>query len=95
MAADYFETSLAEIQSIAVGMVAFLLALAGDGNAVNPIENPPAVDGENIVRSAFFASDGSQGALESVSSIFQMNGGQSQKFSSYVLVFLVALAQAQ
>ena len=94
MAADYFETSLAEIQSIAVGMVAFLLALAGDGNAVNPIENPPAIDGENIVRSAFFASDGSQGALESVSSIFQMNGAQSQKFSSYVLVFLVALAQA-
>ena len=95
MAADYFETSLAEIQSIAVGMIAFLLALAGDGDAVNPIENPPAIDGENIVRSAFFASDGSQGALESVSSIFEMNGAQSQKFSSYVLVFLVALAQAQ
>ena len=95
MAADYFETSLAEIQSIAVGMVAFLLALAGDDTSVNPIENPPTIDGENIVKSAFFASDGSQGALESVASIFQMNGAQSQKFSSYVLVFLVALAQAQ
>ena len=95
MAADYFETSTAEIQSIAVGMVAFLLALAGDGTEVNPIENPPEVNGEHAVKSAFFASDGSQGALESVASTFQMNGAQSQKFSSYVLVFLVALAQAQ
>ena len=51
MAADYFETSLAEIQSIAVGMVAFLLALAGDGNAVNPIENPPKLKPSTIPKS--------------------------------------------
>ena len=95
MAANYFETSPEEIQSIAVGMVAFLLALAGDGTTFEPIETPPAVDGEHVVRSAFFALDGSQGALESIASTFQMNGAQSQKFSSSVLVFLVALAQAQ
>lgn len=94
MAADYLNITEEETQSIAVGMVAFLLALAGDTSEMGPMENPPVVDQGVMVKTQYFALDGSQGALESVAQTFGITGSEAQKFSSSVLVFLVALAQA-
>jgi hypothetical protein len=47
-----------------------------------------------MVKSAYFASNGAQGALESVAEPFGLTGAQAQKFATSVIVFLVALAQA-
>ena len=94
MAADYLNITEEETQSIAVGMVAFLLALAGDTSEMGPMENPPVVDQGVMVKTQYFALDGSQGALESIAQTFGITGSEAQKFSSSVLVFLVALAQA-
>ena len=94
MAADYLDVSEEDLQSIAVGMVAFLLALVGDNSEIEPMDTPPTVDDGVMVKTQYFALDGSQEALESVASVFQLTGAETQKFASSVLVFLVALAQA-
>jgi hypothetical protein len=93
-AADHFETTPEELQLTSVGVLAFLLALGGDELAIEPMEVPPATDGTNMVKSAYFASNGAQGALESVAEPFGLTGAQAQKFATSVIVFLVALAQA-
>jgi len=94
MAADYLDVSEEDLQSIAVGMVAFLLALVGDNSEIEPMDTPPTVDDGVMVKTQYFALDGSQEALESVASVFQLTGAETQKFASSVLIFLVALAQA-
>ncbi len=94
MAADYLEVSEEDLQSIAVGMVAFLLALVGDSSEIEPMETPPVVDEGVMIRTPYFALDGSQEAMESVAQVFELTGAEAQKFASSVLVFLIALAQA-
>ena len=94
MAADYLEVSEEDLQSIAVGMVAFLLALVGDSSEIGPMETPPVVDEGVMIKTPYFALDGSQEAMESVAQVFQLTGAEAQKFASSVLVFLIALAQA-
>ena len=94
MAASYLEITEEEVQSIAVGMVAFLLALAGDSSGIEPMESPPVVNEGVMVQTKYFALDGSQEAMESVAQAFGITGAEAQKFASSVLVFLVALAQA-
>ena len=92
-AAEYFDSTPEDIQSVAVGVIAFLIALSGGGSTFEPISSPPLVDGTQVVRSAFFAADGSQEALETVSSIFGLTGAEAVKFSTSVLSFLAAIAQ--
>ena len=94
LAADYLDITEEEAQSIAVGMLAFLLAIAGENAEIEPMETPPVVDEGALVQTQYFALDGSQQALESVAQAFSLTGAEAQKFSSSVLVFLVALAQA-
>jgi len=94
VAADYLDITEEETQSIAVGMLAFLLAIAGENAEIEPMETPPVVDEGALVQTQYFALDGSQQALESVAATFNLTGAEAQKFSSSVLVFLVALAQA-
>jgi len=90
-AADYLEMSPAEFQRAAVWVVAFLVSLSGDGPT--PLE-APEVDGLERVTTAYFAADGDQKALEAVGEAFELNGGEAQKVSVTVLVFLTALARA-
>ena len=94
LAADYLDITEEEAQSIAVGMLAFLLAIAGENAEIEPMETPPVVDEGALVQTQYFALDGSQQALESVAEAFNLTGAEAQKFSSSVLIFLVALAQA-
>ena len=94
LAADYLDITEEEAQSIAVGMLAFLLAIAGENAEIAPMEIPPVVDEGALVQTQYFALDGSQQALESVAEAFNLTGAEAQKFSSSVLIFLVALAQA-
>ena len=93
-AADYFETSLEELQLTSVGVLAFLLALGGDDLVLEPMETPPDVTGTNMIKSAYYAENGAQGALEAVAEPFGLNGAQAQKFATSIIVFLAALAQA-
>ena len=92
-AADYFETSLEELQLTSVGVLAFLLALGGDDLVLEPMETPPDVTGVNVVKSAYYAENGAQGALEMVAEPFGLTGAQAQKFATSIIVFLAALAQ--
>ena len=94
LAAGYLDITEEEAQSIAVGMLAFLLAIAGENAEIVPMEIPPVVDEGALVQTQYFALDGSQQALESVAEAFNLTGAEAQKFSSSVLIFLVALAQA-
>ena len=65
--------------------------LSGDQPA--PLD-APEVDGAERVTTAYFAADGDQDALETVAEAFGLNGGEAQKVSVTVLVFLTALARA-
>jgi len=90
-AATYLEMSSAEFQRAAVWVLAFLVNLSGDQPA--PLDAPD-VDGPERVTTAYFAADGDQEALEVVAEAFELNGGEAQKVSVTVLVFLTALARA-
>ena len=92
-AANYFETTLEELQLTSVGVLAFLLALGGDDLVLEPMETPPDVTGVNVVKSAYYAENGAQGALEMVAEPFGLTGAQAQKFATSIIVFLAALAQ--
>ena len=93
-AADYFDATPEELQLTSVGVLAFLLALGGDDLVLEPMETPPDVSGVNVVKSAYYAENGAQGALESVAEPFGLTGAQAQKFATSIIVFLTALAQA-
>ncbi len=90
-AATYLKMSPAEFQRAAVWVLAFLVSLSSDQPA--PID-APEVDGLERVTTAYFAADGDQEALEAVAAAFGLNGGEAQKVSVTVLVFLTALARA-
>ena len=90
-AATYLKMSPAEFQRAAVWVVAFLVSLSSD--QPDPID-PPEVDGPERVTTAYFAADRDQEALEAVAEAFGLNGGEAQKVSVTVLVFLTALARA-
>ena len=90
-AATYLKMSPAEFHRAAVWVLAFLVNLSGDQPA--PLD-APEVDGAERVTTAYFAADGDQEALEAVGEAFGLNGGEAQKVSVTVLVFLTALARA-
>ena len=90
-AATYLKMSPAEFQRAAVWVLAFLVNLSGDQPA--PLD-APEVDGAERVTTAYFAAAGDQDALETVAAAFGLNGGEAQKVSVTVLVFLTALARA-
>ena len=90
-AAAYLKMSPAEFQRAAVWVVAFLVNLSG-GEA-SPLDAPDVVGPEEVT-TAYFAADGDQTALEGVAAAFGLTGGEAQKVSVTVLVFLTALARA-
>ena len=54
----------------------------------------PLIVSYSLEGDAYFAADGDQEALEAVAEAFGLNGGEAQKVSVTVLVFLTALARA-
>ena len=82
-----------EFTQTAVGLLAFLRALLPSGLAEwTPICSDCA--GTELTTTLYTASDGTQSALESVAGS-SMNGAQAQRFSSSVLIFLLALLEGQ
>ncbi len=91
--ADSFGMGVEEFQQTAVGLLAFLRALLPSGSAEwTPICSDCA--GTELTTTLYTASDGTQSALESVAGS-SMNGAQAQRFSSSVLIFLLALLEGQ
>ena len=91
--ANSFGMGVEEFQKTAVGLLAFLRALLPPGAAEwAPICSDCA--GSEQTTTLYTASDGTQNALESVAGS-SMNGAQAQRFSSSVLIFLLALLDAQ
>ena len=91
--ASSFGMGVEEFQKTAVGLLAFLRALLPPGAA----EWAPICSdcvGSEQTTTLYTASDGTQSALESVAGS-SMNGAQAQRFSSSVLIFLLALLDAQ
>ena len=91
-AAAYLKMSPDEFQRAAVWVLAFLVNLSGGDPA--PLDAPEVVGGPEEVSTAYFAADGDQTALEQVARAFDLTGGEAQKVSVTVLVFLAALARA-
>ena len=92
-AATSFNMNIEDFQLTAVGLLAFLRALlpAGSGEW-----SPICTDcgGSEEATALYVAAEGTQSALESVAGS-SMTGAEAQRFSSSVLVFLLALLNAQ
>jgi len=94
-AADYLGQSPSQLQTLSVGVLAFLMALAGSDQPDWSTGPPPDISGNNVVQSHFFSLDGTQGALEAVAAATGLTGAQTQKFATSVVVFLILLAMAR
>jgi hypothetical protein len=92
-AATAFNMNVEDFQLTAVGLLAFLRALLPSGTGD---WSPICTDcgGSEGVTTLYVASEGTQNALESVAGS-SMTGAQAQRFSSSVLIFLIALLNAQ
>ena len=92
--AGYLSMTPAEFQLAAVWAVAFLLNLSTDSAGPGPLADPPPVEGQHRTRTAYFAGQGDQAAVEQVADAFSIDGAQAQKVAVTILVFLVQLAKA-
>ena len=91
--ATFFNMNVEDFQLTAVGLLAFLRALLPSGTGD---WSPICTDcgGSEGVTTLYVASEGTQSALESVAGS-SMTGAQAQRFSSSVLIFLIAILNAQ
>ncbi|MDC0245776.1 S8 family serine peptidase [Acidimicrobiaceae bacterium] len=91
--ANFFNMNVEDFQLTAVGLLAFLRALLPSGTGD---WSPICTDcgGSEGVTTLYVASEGTQSALESVAGS-SMTGAQAQRFSSSVLIFLIAILNAQ
>ena len=94
-AADYLGQTMPQLQTLSVGIVAFLLAMADDDIPDWSSNISPDTTGSNVLQSHYFSLEGTQGALASVAEATGMNGAQVQKFASSIVVFLILLAIAR
>ena len=92
--AGYLSMTPAEFQLAAVWAVAFLLNLSTDPAGPGPLVDPPPVDGQYRTRTAYFAGQGDEAAVEQVAGAFSIDGAEAQKVAVTILVFLVQLAKA-
>ena len=92
--ADFLEMTASELQLAAVWSVAFLLNLSADPDDPRPLAEPPSSDGPHWSKTAYFAGQGDQAAVEQVAEAFSITGAQAQKVAVTILVFLVQLAKA-
>ncbi len=92
-AATSFNMNIEDFQLTAVGLLAFLRALLPSGSAE---WSPICTDcgGSETATAFYVSSEGTQSALESVAGS-SMTGAEAQRFSSSVLIFLLALLNAQ
>jgi len=94
-AAVYLDQTPEQLQTMSVGVIAFLMALSGPDQPIWSIGSPPDVNGGHVVQSHYFDADGTQNSLENVAAATNLNGAQTQKFATSVLVFLILLSQLQ
>ena len=94
-AAAYLGQTPEQLQTMSVGVIAFLMALSGPNQPIWSIGSPPDVNGGHVVQSHYFDADGTQNSLENVAAATNLNGAQTQKFATSVLVFLILLSQLQ
>ena len=94
-AAVYLDQTPEQLQTMSVGVIAFLMALSGPDQPIWSIGSPPDVGGGHVVQSHYFSADGTQNSLENVAAATNLNGAQTQKFATSVLVFLIMLSQLQ
>jgi len=93
--AEYLDMHPSEFQRAAVWVTSFLLNLSSNPDGPAPLDPPPAVDGPEAMKTAYFAEGGDQVALEHVAGAFAVNGAEAQKVATTVLVFLVGLSRAR
>jgi len=93
--AEYLDMHPSEFQRAAVWVTSFLLNLSSNPDGPAPLDPPPAVDGPEAMKTAYFADGGDQVALEHVAGAFAVNGAEAQKVATTVLVFLVGLSRAR
>ena len=94
-AAAYLGQTPEQLQTMSVGVIAFLMALSGPNQPIWSIGSPPDVNGGHVVQSHYFDADGTQNSLENVAAATNLNGAQTQKFATSVLIFLITLSQLQ
>ncbi len=85
--ASYFGETVSQAQHDSVGIIGYIIGLIPPGPT--PLSPPPSIAGPNVISSNWPAAD--QGVLVSVAQKFALTPAESQKFSTQLVGYLLAI----